>query len=1620
MFKITSLGSQTGSDALSKLVVNIGKQSKLALLDTGGQTNLIDEEVFHACKHLFKVEKTPSITIVGVGEKKIPNSGSVIMKDFVQINGLDPMDFPCTITKKLPTDLLFGIPMLRNLNSDLFLRKDSEDKILIRGTKNGIETYTKGDILTNEAELFTATSHRRVPPKSGINLNVHGHNHRDNRCSGETQKIKKIMNITVLNKTNEPAFISKNTAFVTDPNKKLALHETNPTPIDYCECRKKGLPETEQDAVSTDEALKLIKTGTFFTNEFKRDGVGAKDRLIKVIKDNIDTAAKFRFDMGKVDKSIFIHDVNVKPTLPDEKRFQPFKTNSREKEAMAHVIENMEKYGVMTRNKPSPYSNPAFTISKADTPSFFSHGDEDFCKKCKKIIRQTYSKKSEKKREQDFEEFKFEYVKIQVKGDGNCLYQAAIKSNQWQAVTTFSNDAFTLRQNVAHLGELISDHHLISTLKLPKEVVKDGWRALKEDKKWATDSPIEDFVILALSEYIETPILLLSPEKIEKVEGFFSKTTYAKTKALVMFRSTDHFSGIDINGQTEHWEYLLSHLRRNDMERINLEDAVNILTLKLAKEVNSQDTPSEIEPKQRSKPEQSYRLLVQSKWANMHTETQAVVMPSSQELLQTFGPPNKVYGSLDIANFYWQIPVTENYSKIYTVATHLGTHSPESVQQGDASACAAGMNVARKLTYGIKDTACLLDDIAIAAVCPHSWIDKLEEVLKRMRAIGEPGKPLKYRPDKLTVLSNKISFLGFVVEEGFLKADPKKIEKAKEWAVPKTVIELMSFLGFVNFFRDFIDNCSSKCKTLIDLSNNSYDKLSEWTDTHQKDFEVLKNELQTLPKLKIIDTSKNAPMIHIYHDASKTGYGGIVGQQCTNPKTGRKAIYPVYYFSRLARGAEKNYKMSEAEMNSLTSVVKKYRYLLRGRQFVIHSDSAVVYFTVRNLQEDIPCSSSVIGRLATELNGLSFQVNHISTKKNPTDYFSRCIPQEEKISEFGKNVPVTPKLSNNEVLERQGEIVAGVITPNDEQISEENNENMAENSAYQHPNQTGPLISIRKQDPAIISVVTRAQDDVQDALSDLDTISRFIMKQKNDKSLKWLYGQIKRYGQNHTHKGAEYTIQNSILKARSIRAKDGKFRYALPQSLERDIILQAHRMTHSGVNKTIELVNKYYIQDVYRKVSELVKKCATCQIFDESTSSKDQHMQEIQHIIKPRSPMDVIAIDIFSVGENHGSPYNHVIAAIDLMSRHVFTRNLKQATSENIASFLIDDVFRLKIPRKIISDNAENITGGALPHLYKAINLGWHTLTGDTDERICHVTSTPHHSMGNAVIERFFRTFKSWLKKLVVDKPEEWHNHTGLITFQYNNSIHRGVGNSPNFILYGIKPKDSKPDIFQVLEEGSQFSISAYIQQRGQNLKEGRELAKKYSEEDSSYMCSLSEQFHKDHRNARKHSFQIGEYVLAQRLSPRDKFDRLPPWQGPAEIIDFAGPNSLVLKFINNGAVHTRNASQIKRWFADKDDTENDRYHNSPLRNTNHTHHSKKPEKDSENEDDPEATTQILDKDLAPEMEPETEVEEPKDDDKDEETQNVNFDIPTTNSNLRRSERMNRGTISKYGKYYVH
>ena len=47
--------------------------------------------------------------------------------------------------------------------------------------------------------------------------------------------------------------------------------------------------------------------------------------------------------------------------------------------------------------------------------------------------------------------------------------------------------------------------------------------------------------------------------------------------------------------------------------------------------------------------------------------------------------------------------------------------------------------------------------------------------------------------------------------------DPRKIQAIVEWSTPKTVLELRSFLGLANYYRQFIEGYSKKTTPLSDL-----------------------------------------------------------------------------------------------------------------------------------------------------------------------------------------------------------------------------------------------------------------------------------------------------------------------------------------------------------------------------------------------------------------------------------------------------------------------------------------------------------------------------------------------------------------------------------------------------------------------------------------------------------------------------------------------------------------------------------------------------------------------------------------------------------------------------------
>lgn len=73
-------------------------------------------------------------------------------------------------------------------------------------------------------------------------------------------------------------------------------------------------------------------------------------------------------------------------------------------------------------------------------------------------------------------------------------------------------------------------------------------------------------------------------------------------------------------------------------------------------------------------------------------------------------------------------------------------------------------------------------------------------------------------PDKCTFEASEIEYLGLIVSKDQVRMDLVKVEAVREWPVPRNKKEVQQFLGFVNFYRRFIEGYSTVAKPLTELT----------------------------------------------------------------------------------------------------------------------------------------------------------------------------------------------------------------------------------------------------------------------------------------------------------------------------------------------------------------------------------------------------------------------------------------------------------------------------------------------------------------------------------------------------------------------------------------------------------------------------------------------------------------------------------------------------------------------------------------------------------------------------------------------------------------------------------
>ena len=92
-----------------------------------------------------------------------------------------------------------------------------------------------------------------------------------------------------------------------------------------------------------------------------------------------------------------------------------------------------------------------------------------------------------------------------------------------------------------------------------------------------------------------------------------------------------------------------------------------------------------------------------------------------------------------------------------------------------------------------------IDDIVVATETLEDHMDRLRQVFQCVREAS-----FKMRVSKCDFMRSEIKYLGRVVSAHGIKPDPKAVNKLIDWDTPRTKTELQSFVGFANYYRDFI------------------------------------------------------------------------------------------------------------------------------------------------------------------------------------------------------------------------------------------------------------------------------------------------------------------------------------------------------------------------------------------------------------------------------------------------------------------------------------------------------------------------------------------------------------------------------------------------------------------------------------------------------------------------------------------------------------------------------------------------------------------------------------------------------------------------------------------------
>ena len=656
------------------------------------------------------------------------------------------------------------------------------------------------------------------------------------------------------------------------------------------------------------------------------------------------------------------------------------------------------------------------------------------------------------------------------------------------------------------------------------------------------------------------------------------------------------------------------------------------------------------------------RLCIDFRRLNQKTIPDMQPIPRVQDILDGLHGQSW-FSTLDMSQAYHQGEMSEDSRKFTAFSTPWSLYEWVRIPYGIMNAPAGFQRFINACLANLCGEICFayLDDILIFSKTFKEHIINTTKVLDCLEKKG-----VKLNPSKCCFFKREIRYLGRLVSEKGYRPDPENVKALDRCKVaPNTVGQLRSLLGFLGYYRTYIQNFSQKHKPVYDLLQKTEGDITKkqldsqakvaWTSQHQEIVETTVEYLKSPNVIAYPDFSK--PFV-VHTDASNEGLGAVLYQV----QEGKTRI--VILASRTLSPAERNYFMHSGKLEFLAlkwAVTEKFSdYLMNGPNFEVVTDNNPLTYILTSAK----LNASGL-RWVAELANYRFSIRYRAGKKHiDADYLSR-----HPIEEFEKL-----RKSANEI-----------VGPEDT--------DMLMSHAYRKE---------RAFNVAAVEYVGLQSDDVAKVSKE-----ELQSAQQEDEVIGPVY-EIIRTGKRvkpTERKGLKRDVKTLLKQARKLKVVNGilmrkteKFeQIVLPQKFHRIVYSELHeKLAHLGSERVLDLARmRFYWPRMKSSIEHFVRRQCRCII------STQPNVADQAPLIPMTStfPLERVSIDYMKLDRAKGG-YEYALVCIDNFTKFVQIYATKNKSGLAAADKIFNElVLKYGLPKRLHHDQGKEFRNSLFKRL---------------------------------------------------------------------------------------------------------------------------------------------------------------------------------------------------------------------------------------------------------------------------------------------------------------------------------